>query len=145
MKGISAEFCDWLKSRLVEYSEGVLAADNVYDERHTNLGMAIKQAVNSGLGCCVVMSTPSLRQADGNRADDTRYTASIEVAIMHNAALSPEVDSVTLSESIFRRLAATHFALRPEFPPNVRAESLQHTLNTTKWMHQFVITYTLII
>lgn len=145
MKGISTDFCDWLKARLVEYSDGVLAADNVYDERFVNLEMVIKQAVNSGLGCCVVMSTPSLRQADGNSPDDTRYAASVEVAIMHNAALSPEVDSVTLSESIFRRLAAAHFELRPEFPPNVRAESLQHTLNKAKWLHQFTITYTLTI
>ena len=142
MIGISTAFCDWLKSRLVSLSNGVLTPELVYDERHTNLGTAIKKAVNGGLGCCVVMSTPSLRQSDGSSPDDTRYTVSVEVAIMHNAALSADIDSVLLSEHIFRELAATHFELRPEFPPNVRAESLTHTLNnTTKWLHQFTINY----
>lgn len=141
MKGISGEFCDWLKERLVEYSSGVLTPELVYDERHVNLGQAIKKAVNSGLGCCVVMCTPNLRQADGNNADDTRYSVNVEVAIMHNAALSSDIDSVKLSEHIFRQLAATHFALALEFPPNVRAESLSHTLNATKWLHQFTINY----
>lgn len=145
VKGISTAFCDWLKARLVEYSDGVLSAELVYDERHLDLGMAIRKAVNGGIGCCVVMSAPSLRQADGNSPDDTRYNVDVEVAIMHNAALSPNVDSVTLSESIFRRLAATHFELRTEFPPNVRADALNHTLNATKWLHQFTITYTLTI
>jgi hypothetical protein len=141
VKGISTAFCDWLKTRLVALSDGVLSNELVYDERHTNLGTAIKKAVNGGLGCCVVMSTPSLRQADGSSPDDTRYTVSVEVAIMHNAALSADIDSVLLSEHIFLELAATHFELRTEFPPNVRAESLTHTLNTTKWLHQFTINY----
>jgi hypothetical protein len=145
VKGISTAFCDWLKTRLVALSDGVLSNELVYDERHTNLGTAIKKSVNGGLGCCVVMSTPSLRQADGSSPDDTRYTVSVEVAILHNAALSADINSVLLSEHIFRELAATHFDLRSEFPPNVRAESLTHTLNTTKWLHQITITYTLTI
>lgn len=145
MKGISTPFCDWLKARLVALSEGVLSAELVYDERHTDLGSAIKRAVNSKLGCCVVMSAPSLRQADGNTADDTRYTITVECALMHNAALSPELDSVTLAEHFFRALAAAHFDKPDVFPANVQADSLNHTLNGTKWLHQFTINYTTLI
>lgn len=145
MKGISTPFCDWLKGRLVALSEGSLSSELVYDERDTDLGSSIKRAVNSKLGCCVVMSAPSLSQADGSTAEDTRYRITVECAILHNAALSPDFDSVTLAEHFFRALAAAHFDQPDIFPANVTADRLTHTLNGTKWLHQFTINYTTLI
>lgn len=145
VKGISKEFCDWVKARLVEYSEGVLAPELIFDERQTDLGMAIKQAVNSKLGCCVVLRAPRITQADGNSPDDTRYTINLDVAVLHNAALSPQVDSVLLSEELFARFAGAEFMLPSFMPRNVRADNLSHELQGTKWTHVFTTNYITIL
>ena len=142
MVGISTAFADWVSARLVEASAGVLDAGLVFDERKTDLSAAIRQAVNGKLGCCVAMRAPSISGADGSNADDTQYAVSIDVAVMHNAALSPELDSLTLSEHLFRQFAGVQFATLAGMPNNVRADNLSHELNGTKWLHLFTITHT---
>lgn len=142
MVGVSTEFADWVVKRLVEKSAGVLAEGLVFDERKTDLGMAIKQAVNSKLGCCVAMRAPRTNSTNGNTPDDTQYSVSIDVAVMHNAALSPKLDSILLSEHLFRQFAGVQFATRPEMPNNVRSDNMSHEHNGTKWLHLFTITHT---
>lgn len=143
--GISKDFCDWVRARLVEYSRGMLSPELVFDERQTDLGTAIKQAVNSKLGCCVVLRAPRISQADGNEPDNTRYAVSVDVAVLHNAALSPAVDSVLLSEELFCRLAGAEFSILGIMPRNVRADNLSHLLQGTKWTHTFTTTYITIL
>ena len=143
MVGVSTEFADWVAKRLVEKSAGVLTDELVFDERKTDLGMAIKQAVNSKLGCCVAMRAPRISGANGNTPDDTQYSVSIDVAVMHNAALSPKLNSILLSEHLFRQFAGVVFNAEEDTPADVRADNLTHELNNgSKWLHLFTITHT---
>ena len=140
MVGVSTAFADWATAQLEKASADVLEPGLVFDERKTDLSMAIKQAVNSKLGCCVAVRAPRIN-GNGDAADDTQYTISIDVAVMHNAALS-SLDSLTLSEHLFRQFAGVQFATRADMPNNVRADNLSHELNGTKWLHLFTITHT---
>lgn len=140
MVGVSTAFADWATAQLEKASADVLEPGLVFDERKTDLSMAIKQAVNSKLGCCVAVRAPRIN-GSGDTADDTQYTISIDVAVLHNAALS-SLDSLTLSEHLFRQFAGVQFATRADMPNNVRADNLSHELNGTKWLHLFTITHT---
>lgn len=140
MKGISGQFCDWARARLVEKSDGVLSEALIFDERRTDLSQAIMQAVNSKLGCCVAMRAPRLQQV-GDRPDDTQYNVVLDIAILHNAALNPKLDSVLFSEHLFMSFAGELFATKPIFPVNVKADGLSHDLSGTKWVHTFSISY----
>lgn len=142
MVGVSTDFAEWVTKRLVEASSGVLAPELIFDERKTDLGVAIKQAVNSKVGCCIAMRAPTIDSAYGSTPDDTQYKVSIAVAIMHNAAFAPELDSVTLSEHLFRSFAGVSFKAEDDCPADVRADNLTHNLDSTKWLHLFSITHT---
>lgn len=141
MQAVSYRFLDWVKERLYELSEGVLTAEEVFDEREQDLAQCVKLAVNKGLGLCVVLSLPDLRHV-GDTPGDTEYEVSCEVWVFHNKALSTEVDSVVLTEHFFRHLAGSDFALPDvHLRANVKADGLQHDVNGVKQTHYFDLSY----
>lgn len=142
MEAISYRFLDWVAARVVQHSEGLLTADAVFDERAQDLGQNVRMAVQKGLGLAVVLSLPVLRHV-GEEAAETQYDVSVEVWIFHNKGLSANVDSVLLTEHLFRAFAGAEFALpNSELCANVEADGLQHDVQGVKQTHYFTINYT---
>lgn len=141
MEAISYEFLDWVRATVVEGAAGVLGPELVFDEREKGLQQHVRKSVNSGLGCCAVVSLANLRQV-GNGPDDTQYRVEVNVAVLRNAGLSAEVDSVLLAEHLFRRFAGAVFQVMPTgLPVTVQAGSLTHQVNGVKLIHTFEVSY----
>lgn len=141
MEAISYGFLNWARMELVQHSEGLLEPDDVFDERELDLVQHIKLAVNKGLGLAVVLSLPTLRRV-GDEPGETQYEVSADVWVFHNKALSREVDSVLLTEHLFRHFAGAQYDTPNRYlPANVSVESLQHDINGTKQTHYFTISY----
>lgn len=141
MKAISYEFLDWVRATVVEGAAGVLPPELVFDEREKGLAQHVQKSVNSGLGCCAVVSLANLRQ-EGSSPDDTQYRVEVNVAVLRNAGLAQEVDSVLLAEHLFRLFAGAAFKALPSgLPVTVRAASLVHQVNGTRLIHTFEVSY----
>ena len=141
MEAITYRFLDWAKQRIVEQSEGVLAVDSVFDEREQDLGNSIKLSVMKGLGVAVVLSLPDLNMV-GNEPGETLYSVSADVWVFHNKGLSPDFDSVKLTEHLFRQFAGVKFDLpNGHLRPNIKADNLRHEVNGTKQTHYFTLSY----
>lgn len=141
MKAISYEFLDWVRATVVGGAAGVLVPELVFDEREKGLAQHVQKSVNSGLGCCAVVSLANLRQ-EGSSPDDTMYRVEVNVAVLRNAGLAQEVDSVLLSEHLFRLFAGAAFKALPcGLPVTVRAASLVHQVTGLKFIHTFEVSY----
>ncbi len=141
MKAISYEFLDWVRATVVGGAAGVLGPELVFDEREKGFAQHIQKSVNSGLGCCVVVSLADLRQV-GSGPDDTQYRVEVYVSVLRNAGLAAEVDSVLLAEHLFRLFAGAAFEPMPcGLPVTVQAGSLTHQVNGLKFIHTFEVSY----
>lgn len=132
---ISARFLDWASAKVAAQAGDI----PVFDERKKDLGQHIRQAVNSGIGCCAVLRFPSLSRANGGDPDDTQYRCSSEVAVLRNAAFKPELDSLTLAEGLFCSFAGADFDLGDQFPAQVGADGFNTSGEGLKLIHTFTI------
>ncbi len=143
MEAISYEFLDWVRATVVEGAAGVLGPELVFDEREKGFAQHIQKSVNSGLGCCVVVSLADLRQV-GSGPDDTQYRVEVNVSVLRNAGLATEVDSVLLAEHLFRLFSGAVFEPMPCGLPvtvTVKAGSLTHQVTGLKFIHTFEVSY----
>ena len=141
MEAISYEFLDWVRATVVEGAAGVLGSELVFDEREKGLRQHVQKSVNTGLGCCAVVSLANLRQV-GNGPDDTQYRVEVNVAVLRNAGVAAEVDSVLLSEHLFRRFSGAAFKTLPTgLPVTVAAGRLTHQVDGLRLIHTFEVSY----
>lgn len=137
----SSNFVDWVLTQLrsaipAEWNEKV----PVFDERELNLEQLVSQAVNSGLGACVVASLPTFRKEGMSEPGNTLYRVSVEVGVMHNATLAPELPSSELAEALFRAFVGAEYETAGGILCHrVGADTLTQNATKGKLLHQFTV------
>ena len=144
MKPISTAFMDWVVARLraalpAEVAENVL----VFDDRESDLEGLIFKAVNKGTGCCVAVSLPSLQKEGDPAPSNTQYRVQVEVGVVHNAVLLPELSSHQLAETLFRAFVGAEFEAGGIMPFDISADNLSSTINRGEQTHIFSVSYTI--
>ena len=139
MASISYAFCDWVLERIKANLNGQLSADLVLDERQGGLGQKIVKAVNQGIGACVVVGVGEITP-QGNNADDTQCEISVNVGVLHNAALKKDFDSRLFTEELYRKFAGAEYEQSPFLSANVRVGRLD-TQGEDKKMHTFTVSH----
>lgn len=137
----SRNFVDWVLTRLRAAIPAAWAEQvPVYDERELDLEQLVGQAVNSGLGACVVASLPSFRKEGPGDPGNTLYRVSVEVAVMHNATLAPELPSAELTEDLFRAFVGAEWETAGGILSyRVGADTLTLSATKGKLLHEFTV------
>lgn len=143
---VTQRFLDWAKARAAELLAPELTADTVLDERELDLGQLIAQRVNEGLGCCVVLRLPALNHDGSTHPDNVQQTLSVDIALLHNAVLAPEVDSLQLAERLYRGFSGADFELNyVGHCANVRATGFRGSVARGKKTYTFTIYFNFIL
>lgn len=137
---------DWVVARVraaipAEWREVV----HVHDDRETDLAELIAQNLNEGTGCCAAVSFPALRKEGDPAASNTQYRVQVEIGVVHNAVLLPELDSHALTETLFRAFVGAEFEGGGFLSFDVGADNLSSTINGAKQTHLFSVSSTLTI
>lgn len=146
MNPISHVFMDWVVERLrsaipAEWADKV----HLHDDRETDLAELIFQNLNEGTGCCVAVSFPHVRKEGDPAPSNTQYRVQVEVGVVHNAVLLPELSSHALAETLFRAFVGAEYECGGFLAYDVGADNLNSTVNGAKQTHLFSVSYTITI
>lgn len=135
---------DWVVARVraaipADVAENVL----VFDDRESDLEGLIFKAVNKGTGCCVAVSLPSLQKEGDPAPSNTQYRVQVEVGVVQNAVLLPELSSHQLAETLFRAFVGAEFECGGFLAFDVSADNLSSIIRGSEQTHIFSVSYTL--
>lgn len=95
LQSFSNDFMDWARARIIEWSEGLVTDENLFDERMQDLGGLIRKGISSKLGYCVALSLATAERVQkSDSADDTVHRIKCQVAVFRGSI----AQGVTLGE-----------------------------------------------
>lgn len=137
---------DWARGRILEWSDGLVTADNLFDERAQELPELIRKGISSKLGYCVALSLATAERVQkSDSADDTVHRIKCQVAIFRSALAQglSLAECAWLAETLYLAFCAAHWQPVPGSErPDVYADAFAPQIETNgAAMFSFSIAY----